>query len=303
MSQIAWRFPLDVVDTALTGVLNNSANEQAPSGETETLHEAMRYAVLNGGKRLRSLLVLESAAIVGGENFRVEAALPAACALEFIHAYSLIHDDLPAMDNADMRRGQPSCHRKYGEALAILAGDALLTLAFEVLTQESELNSTQLLSATQIIARAAGGSGMVGGQTIDIAWSDNGDANVTTESLLQMHAMKTGALIRAACEAGAVLGGGTARQIENLRDYGTHLGRAFQITDDLLDVSGDPRDTGKAATDAANNKATAPAVLGLGRSRELARSSSESAVDALRQFGSEADALRDLARSIVSRKS
>jgi geranylgeranyl diphosphate synthase type II len=298
MIETAWRFSPALVDQALDATL-----PQPGSDERRTLHEAMRYATLNGGKRLRSLLVLESGAVVGREAFHAEAAMPAALSIEFIHAYSLVHDDLPAMDNAELRRGMPSCHRKYGEAVAILAGDALLTLAFDVLAQENRwAQPAQLLHATRIIAHAAGEAGMAGGQAIDIAWSNSDTTIVSGDALMQMHAMKTGALIRAACEAGAVLGGGTASEVEALRTYGVHLGRAFQITDDLLDVAGDPAHTGKAASDAANNKTTAPAIFGVEQSRELALEASRAAIAALEQFGAEADALRQLAHFIVGRK-
>jgi geranylgeranyl diphosphate synthase type II len=298
MSEIAWRCSHAVVDGALDALLPQpSQDERAP------LHEAMRYAVLSGGKRLRSQLALEAASVVAGEKFKAESALPAACAIELIHAYSLVHDDLPAMDNADLRRGQPSCHRKFGEAVAILAGDALLTMAFEVLAHDNQhAQATQLLRATQIIARAAGESGMVGGQAIDIAWSTHDNTNISGDALMQMHSMKTGALIRAACEAGGVLGGGTAEQTAALHEYGVHLGRAFQITDDLLDVAGDPAHTGKAASDAANNKTTAPAIFGVERSRQLAHEAGDSAIGALQIFGEEATALRQLARFVIARK-
>jgi geranylgeranyl diphosphate synthase type II len=301
MSEISWRFCTAIIEDALAHSLAGPLDD-----ERGTLLEAMRYAVFSGGKRLRSQLVLETAAVVGGNDFHESIALPAACAIEFIHAYSLVHDDLPAMDNSDLRRGQPSCHKKFGEANAILAGDALLTLAFDVLTWDYEsrdaITLRRTISVTGLIARAAGQAGMVGGQAIDLAWSDNHITSVSGDALMQMHAMKTGALIRVACEVGAVLGGGTAAQVEAMSTYGAHLGRAFQITDDLLDVAGDPQHTGKAATDAANNKITAPAIFGVQRSRELAREAGLAAVAALGEFGSEADALRQLARSLVGRK-
>lgn len=306
MNEIAWRFAPSLIDEALRRALP----ELAPSGrgdERAALHQAMHYAVFSGGKRLRSQLALEAAGVAGGDAV-LEKALPAACAIEMIHAYSLVHDDLPAMDNADTRRGRPSCHKQFGEAVAILAGDALLTLAFETLANgldacpkeaQEEHGTLQVL---WLMARAAGAAGMVGGQAIDIAWSNRGATDVSGDALTRMHAMKTGALIRAASEAGAVLGGGTRRQVEALRDYGAHLGRAFQLTDDLLDATGDPLRTGKAATDSTNGKATAPQVFGLRRSRELACEASEAAVGALRDFGLEADALRQLARSVVHRE-
>ncbi len=307
MNKIAWRAPLNVLDEALGHELWVARSEQ------RELMEAMRYAVFSGGKRLRSQLVLESAHVVGGS---IENALPAACAIEMIHAYSLVHDDLPAMDNADTRRGRPSCHKKFGEALAILSGDALLTLAFETLTRNTdETSAWNTLRATRLIAKAAGAAGMVGGQAIDIAWSNGasewsngasetmGATVVSGESLMRMHALKTGALIEVSCETGALLGGGNATQIEMMRCYGAHLGRAFQLTDDILDAIGDPRQTGKAATDNINGKATAPVVFGLERAREMARDAGESAIEALRDLGDEASTLRQLADFVVRRES
>jgi geranylgeranyl diphosphate synthase, type II len=308
MGKVAWRFSPAIIDEALDAALPE-LTETEQGGERVTLRRAMRHAVLGGGKRLRSQLTLEAASVVGGADFAVNRALPAACALEMIHAYSLVHDDLPAMDNADTRRGRPSCHRAFGEALAILAGDALLTMAFEMLAghqQDESWSGTEArnrLRAIRLIARAAGEAGMAGGQAIDIAWSSAAvSAAVSGAALLEMHALKTGALIRVAAESGALLGGGDATQIAALRDYGAHLGRAFQITDDVLDAVGDPEYMGKAASDAANGKATASAIFGLARSRQLAAEASEAAIAALRGFGDEADALRHLAEFVVQRE-
>lgn len=300
MNGFNWHFPLSQTEAALEQAL------QIPnvSGDGRALlHEAMRYAVLGGGKRLRAQLALECAFVVGGEN-AAPRALPAACAIEFIHAYSLVHDDLPAMDNADLRRGLASTHKKYGDALAILAGDALLTLAFEVLCKDAKPDELgPRLRATQIIAQAAGEAGMVGGQAIDIDWSGKPESKISGETLLQMHSMKTGALIRAACEAGAVLGGGDENSIKSLRDYGIHLGRAFQITDDLLDVSGNPEDTGKAASDENNLKITAPAIFGMEKSRALACEAANAALASLAAFGARAQTLKELTQAVVERKS
>ena len=315
MNEIAWRAPLNLIDEALNRELETAVDER------RELLEAMRYAVFSGGKRLRSQLTLECAGVTN--DAAIERALPAACAIEMIHAYSLVHDDLPVMDNADTRRGRPSCHKKFGEALAILAGDALLTLAFETLTRNTdETNAWNTLRATMLIAKAAGAEGMVGGQAIDIAWSNATNATsvsgaphasgapetsnqtvVSGESLMQMHALKTGALIEVSCEVGALLGGGNATQIEAMRCYGAHLGRAFQITDDILDAIGDPRQTGKAATDDINGKATAPQVFGMQGAREMALQAGESAIEALRDLGDEAKALRQLADFVVRRES
>jgi geranylgeranyl pyrophosphate synthase len=215
--------------------------------------------------------------------------------LEFIHAYSLVHDDLPAMDDADTRRGKPSSHKKYGEATAILTGDALLTLAFETLADAEDPR------AMKLVARAAGETGMVGGQMIDIAWSRNFDG-IDGEALLHMHALKTGALIRVSAEVGAVLGRGGTDSVGALATYGAALGRAFQIADDILDATGDPNQTGKSATDAANGKLTATALFGVEGAREMAHEARDAALAALDPFDARADALRELARFVVERE-
>jgi len=302
MTEVAWRYPPTLVESTLQKILVEPG-KGIESGHC-TLYEAMRYAVLGGGKRLRSQLLLEAAGVVSGAELEVEKILPAACALELIHAYSLVHDDLPAMDDAATRRGRPSCHAKFGEATAILAGDALQTLAFEILAGGGDGPQPEAkvsLRAIRLIAAAAGVAGMAGGQAVDIAWSNERTLNIESAQLLRMHSMKTGALIRVACEAGAVLGAGDHEQVAALRHYGEHLGSAFQIHDDVLDVEGDPDVTGKGSTDVANDKTTAPAVFGLAESKRLAEAASGAAVAALTKFGGEAEALRQLARFVVQR--
>lgn len=308
MTEIPWLFSPSTIETALAGVLGER-RRSAEADETARLHSAMRFAVFGGGKRLRSLLLLESAWVVGGRDFDKEKAFFAACAIELIHSYSLVHDDLPAMDDAAMRRGRPSCHREFDEATAILAGDALLTLAFDIMAngvlrdKKIEVgDATARLRAIGLLARAAGEAGMVGGQMIDITWSDKHITDVSGPKLLQMHALKTGALIRAAAEIGAVIGGGSAGQIAAMRHYGACVGRAFQIHDDVLDVEGDPQLMGKDATDAANFKTTAVEVFGLEHAKQLAREASDEAISALNIFGDEANALRVLARFVVQRE-
>jgi len=295
--RIAWRFAPDLVEARLRAILSQPAPFAGEEfGGFHALRAAMCGAVFNGGKRLRSQLVLETAGVAGGQNFDAQSALPAACAIELIHAYSLVHDDLPAMDNADTRRGQPSCHKQWGEATAILAGDGLLTLAFETVA-----DCARPRRGVQILARAAGECGMVGGQAIDMDWSSRA-ANVSGEALLQMHAGKTGALIKLAAQLGALCGGANEIQSAALANYGAHLGRAFQIADDVLDVAGDPQITGKAASDNANNKFTAPAIFGLEQAREMARQSAHNSVASLEIFGDEANVLRDVARFVVERE-
>ncbi len=297
---LPWNFPPDLVEDALQNLLP-AACESEEVGLWR-LRCAMRHGLFSGGKRLRSQLVLEAAGLVGGADFRPEIALDAACALELIHAYSLIHDDLPSMDDADTRRGRPSVHREYGEAMAILAGDALLTLAFEVGASDKAEPKTAL-RALKLIAKAAGEIGMVGGQSLDIAWTRfDGETAISGVQLTQIHALKTGALIAVAAEVGAVLGGGSEEQIAALRTYGENLGRAFQLHDDVLDVEGDPEVTGKASSDAENDKMSAPAVFGLEKTKVLAEEAALNAVAALAAFGPEAQTLRDLARFVVERK-
>jgi geranylgeranyl diphosphate synthase type II len=313
MNFVNWHFSPSLVEDFLEHVL--PAPDKGVEPTRARLQNAMHSAVFSGGKRLRSQLVLETAHVASTfavRELEVDVVLPAACALELIHAYSLVHDDLPAMDNADTRRGKPSCHKEYGEATAILVGDALLTLAFEVMTHAPREQSAAALRAMRILARASGENGMVGGQMIDIAWSNEencgkhadgfGSVKISGEELLAMHALKTGALLRAACEMGAVLGGGDEQTVVALAHYGAQLGRAFQLKDDLLDVEGDPQKTGKGATDAANDKITAPALLGLEETRVLAQQAHAAALDSLSRFGSQADALRVLARFVVERE-
>ncbi len=298
MTEIRWCCAPDFIENALDQVLETE-DSSLDEGRNE-LRRAMRYAVLGNGKRLRAHLVVECARVVGGENYQLENALPAACALEMIHAYSLVHDDLPAMDNADTRRGRPSCHKKFGEATAILAGDALLTFAFE--TVVSSTRTENLCEIIRFLARASGEAGMVGGQTTDIFWSNREGQNVGGDALLQMHALKTGALIRASAEIGALLGGGNESQGAALKNYGAHLGRAFQIADDVLDANGDPNQTGKAASDAHNGKITATKLFGLERAQQMAHEASHSAIESLSVFGTDADALRQLAHFVVKRE-
>lgn len=308
MSSIQWRFEPRVVEDALQTWLPALEADGALASDRQSdvrLRAAMRHAVFGGGKRLRSQLVMEAAGAIAASNdvnLDLRGALAPACALEMIHAYSLVHDDLPAMDNADTRRGRPSCHKAFGEATAILAGDALLTLAFEIMADAEYEAPQSALRLVKIIAHAAGEAGMVGGQAVDIAWSNEDTTEISGAQLLAMHARKTGALIRASAEAGAIAGGGSESQIAALRDYGAHLGRAFQIADDVLDVIGDPELTGKASSDAANNKTTATALFGLDGAQTLARESRDAALESLEFFGSEADALRELARYVVERE-
>ncbi|MBK8963317.1 MAG: (2E,6E)-farnesyl diphosphate synthase [Candidatus Competibacteraceae bacterium] len=263
------------------------------------LHRAMRYAVLGGGKRIRPLLVYSAGAAVGAA---LESLDGPACAVEFIHAYSLIHDDLPAMDNDDLRHGQPTCHKAFGEALAILAGDALQALAFQVLCQDGGMIQapTIRLRMVGVLAQAAGSRGMAGGQAIDLAATGQ---ELTLAELENMHIHKTGALIRASVLLGALSQTEVEpRLLEQLDHYAKCIGLAFQIRDDILDVIGDTATLGKAAgADRAHDKLTYPLLLGLDGSRDHARALHQDALASLEAFGSEAEPLRWIAHYIVER--
>jgi geranylgeranyl diphosphate synthase, type II len=259
------------------------------------LAEAMRYCVLAPGKRLRPMLVLMAADACDGS---IEGAMPAACAVEMIHAYSLIHDDLPAMDNDDLRRGLPTCHKQFDEATAILAGDGLLTLAFEVLATQLHPGDVAARCCA-VLASAAGVVGMVGGQADDMAGGLEGDDLERIESI---HARKTGALINASLELGALCAGAESSQIDALNAYGRRLGLAFQITDDLLDVRGDTSAVGKrVGKDAEQGKATYPALLGVEASILRAEQLIEEACNALRPLGTKGAGLEAVARYVLER--
>ena len=279
----------DVIGAALDACLT------APDEPSRDLYEAMRYMVLGGGKKLRPTLVLLAAEACGGS---AEASMPAACAVEMIHTYSLIHDDLPAMDDDALRHGRPSCHKQFGEAMAILAGDGLLTEAFGVLATQIEDAATSKRLAAEL-ARAAGAVGMVGGQVADLAAQRGGG----DERLLAViHRRKTACLIEASVVMGAMTAGASEHLERSLREFGIHLGLAFQIADDVLDASASTNVLGKTAgKDAAAGKLTYVAHLGLDAARTRARAEAERAVDALRVFGHEADPLRDIARFVVER--
>lgn len=260
---------------------------------------AMEYSLLAGGKRVRPVLCLSSASLLG---LAPEAALPFACGLELIHTYSLIHDDLPAMDDDDLRRGKPSSHKQFGEALAILAGDGLLTEAFTLMAEAgASVPAQRVLAALAEVARSAGGAGMVGGQVLDMACT--GRSDVPLDQLQRMHALKTGALITCACASGALLAGAGDADVARMREYGAAVGMAFQIVDDILDETGDEASLGKpVGSDREQGKTTYPALLGLDRSRELAAEQVERAVASLAPFsGPDAVFLADLARYILHR--
>ena len=253
-----------------------------------------------GSKRLRPILCLTATEAVGGKS---ENAMRAACALEMIHTYSLIHDDLPAMDNDDLRRGRPTCHLAFNEATAILAGDGLLTLAFQILSTNNFTNENQALKCFRVlhhIASAAGYEGMIEGQMRDIA---SEGIQLEIEALEKMHALKTGALIEASIHTGAVLGDGNQKQIEWLKIYAKNIGLAFQVVDDILDVEGDPAVMGKGVgTDHTRKKNTYPALMGIKESRAFARKLVNNALHALNYFDNKSDPLRAIAQYIIERE-
>ncbi len=264
------------------------------------LIEAMRYSSLGGGKRLRPFLVVESSAVFGVAR---KAALLAGAALECIHCYSLIHDDLPAMDNSDLRRGRPTLHKAYDDATAILAGDALLTLAFDIISRdEIHREASVRLLLTRALARASGVGGMVGGQILDLAGEGRfGDREPVDVARLQQ--MKTGALLHYGCIAGAILGQSSQKEYQALDDYGRALGEAFQIADDLLDVEGDAAALGKkTGQDAALGKTTFVTQLGIEGAKQRVRDLLARADSALSIFGARGDVLRAAARFVAERK-
>ncbi len=269
----------------------------AEEGPEARVVESMRYSLFAGGKRLRPILSLAAAEAVGGEP---EDAVPVGCALEMIHTYSLIHDDLPAMDDDDLRRGKPTNHKVFGEAIAILAGDALLTQAFVLLCDYRASLPERAVQIIQVVAKAASYRGMVGGQVVDML-SQNRPADL--ETVQQMHSRKTAALIAAATEAGALAGKGAEAQVAAMARYGRSVGLAFQIADDILDIEGDAELLGKSTgADAARGKVTYPAAVGLERSREAAKELVDDALTALEGFNEEADPLRLMANYVITRR-
>ena len=265
----------------------------------EVIHQAMAYSVFAGGKRFRPVLCLAACEAVGGSR---QQALDGACAMECIHTYSLIHDDLPGMDDDDYRRGKLTNHKGFGEGMAILAGDALLTYAFEILSNlEDGSNSTQIFQIIKEVSRASGTDGMIGGQVVDIV---SEQVEPTADLLNYIHNHKTGALIVASVRMGAILGGASDEQLAALTQYARQLGLAFQITDDILDVVGDASKIGKpVGSDEKNEKATFPALYGLEQSRLMAEQAVAAAVKAVKPFGQQGEILVQLAQYLLSRES
>ncbi len=279
------------VDAALDRLL------PAETAEPPSIHTAMRYSVFAGGKRVRPLLCIEAARIFSPD---VTPSLHPACAIECIHTYSLIHDDLPALDNDDLRRGKPTCHKQFGEALAILAGDALLTLAFEIIGAAPIAAERRVAILTEVATAAGTVRGMVGGQVADLEAERR---PVSPEMLEYIHRSKTAALIRAAVASGAICAGALTEDVARLRRFGENIGWAFQVTDDILDVEESSAALGKTAgKDIAQEKATYPAVYGLPKSHEIANELASRAIAELAPFGERAEPLRQIAEFLVLRR-
>ncbi len=286
--------------------INDALNDILQDYESSSrIMKAVEYSLMAGGKRLRPVLCIAAAEAVG-EKINKQI-LQAACALEMIHTYSLIHDDLPAMDNDDLRRGKPTCHVAFDEATAILTGDALLTLAFQLLSKNefsaidnADVNLAKVwLEVIQIIAQASGHEGMIKGQMLDI--SSEG-LSLSFEALEHMHALKTGALIEASIHAGSVLGNGNSKQIQSLKIYSKNIGIAFQVVDDILDVEGDPLVMGKTkGADINRSKNTYPSLLGIEKSKGLAKKLVSDALHAINFFDNKSDPLRAIANYIIER--
>ena len=269
----------------------------AETTQPPSIHEAMRYSVFAGGKRVRPILCMETARIFAED---VAAALYPGCAIEFIHTYSLIHDDLPSLDNDDLRRGKPTCHKKFGEATAILAGDALLTLAFETIAAAPTEAERRVRMVAEISKAAGTVNGMVGGQVADLEAEGK---RVGAETLEYIHRSKTAALICASITSGAICAGASVMDVERLRSFGETIGWAFQVTDDILDVEESSAALGKTAgKDMAQAKATYPAVYGLERSHEIANELAGKAIAELEPYGAKAERLRAIAEFLVLRR-
>ena len=279
--------------------VNEALNRYLPDGKPGIIHESMAYSVNAGGKRLRPALTLWTAQLLDGDK---EQVMPTACAMEFIHTYSLIHDDLPCMDDDDLRRGKPTNHIKYDEATALLAGDGLLTRAFELIAenQGNGIDSTRLLKVIKEIGNAAGSKGMIGGQVVDMLSEGK---EIDLETLKYIHAHKTGALFRACIRSGAILSGASEKDLERLTDFADYLGLSFQITDDILDVVGDEEKLGKpVGSDEEHVKATYPALVGLEESKRLAAEAVEKGKETLKAYGDKAVLFTQLLDFILTRE-
>lgn len=283
-----------MVDDALEQFIPSS------KGAFKTVHDSMRYSIFAGGKRLRPILCLSAYQIFQGEKADLALILPAACALEMIHTYSLIHDDLPCMDNDDFRRGKPTNHKVYGEAIAVLAGDSLLTLAFEVLSQTPGVEAFLVNQALRELAVASGTLGLIGGQVQDLEAEGK---NLSGSELESIHLHKTAALIKTSIRLGALLGGADKEALEKCALLGEKMGLAFQIVDDILDIESSTEELGKTAgKDVDQNKSTYPSVYGLEKSKQMAEQLKNEAIEVIDSFGEKAIPLKALALYVIERK-
>ena len=291
MKKQEWNERVELIEKALVEHLGEK------TALSSTLCDSMKYSLTAGGKRLRPILLMAAADAVGARGLDF---MPVACAMEMIHTYSLIHDDLPAMDNDDYRRGKLTNHKLYGDGMAVLAGDALLTQAFEVILRQENVAPEVLVQVVREISIAAGPNGMVGGQAIDL---ESENKRIPMEELKKLHMGKTGALFRASLRCGAILGGADSAQLEKLTTYAESFGLAFQITDDILDVIGDEAEIGKpVGSDERNNKSTYVTLTSLETAQKLAQEAVDEGVAALDGFGEEAVFLQDLLKSMLNRK-
>ncbi len=293
------------IETVLAGqgrLVEEALDRYLPSVDTppQLVHQAMRHSVFAGGKRLRPILVIAGAEVAGAE---ASGVMPSACAVELVHTYSLVHDDLPVMDNSPTRRGRPTCHVVFGEAMAVLAGDALHALAFELFVQNGEIPGcapARVVQAIGELTRGIGTAGMVGGQVLDLLAVGG---RLSEETVRQIHRLKTGSLIQACLRIGGILGGARPDDLDTLGRYGEHLGLAFQIVDDILDVVGEEAKLGKGTgSDATLAKVTFPSVFGLARSRELAAEATRQAIAAAQPLGERSGRLCDLAEYLLARE-
>lgn len=267
---------------------------ECPQG---TIYKAMNYSVKAGGKRIRPVLMLATAELMGDNSHGI---MPFACALEMIHTYSLIHDDLPCMDNDDLRRGKPTNHKVFGEAMAVLAGDALLNYAYEIMLKNTEISPNMTLAAMADIATAAGTEGMIGGQVIDI---ESEGKNIDAVTLMTMHLHKTAALIMTAARVGALLGGGSREDLTLMEEFARYLGIAFQIKDDILDVTGNQETLGKkTGVDGLLQKSTFVSIYGMEQSENLLKDYTQKAIDVLLRYGEKAEFLIELSKFLLSRE-
>lgn len=280
---------ISVIDEYLKFYLKHNDNLQ------KIIYEAMEYSIFAGGKRLRPILLIETSIMCGGN---AKKAMPFACAMEMIHTYSLIHDDLPAMDNDSLRRGMPTSHIKYGEAKAILAGDALLNKAFEIMSEYGS-DTKNALDIIKVISKSSGADGMIGGQIVDI---ESECKEIELDTIKYLHSLKTGAIIRASCVSGAMVAYADEVQIKAVDEFALNLGIAFQIRDDILDVTGSADTLGKPiGSDAQQNKRTYVSLLGLDKSKELVKEYSKKAKNALSIFGDRAEFLINLTDYLIDR--